>query len=105
MSFTCTPLFLSVLTSSPSALSLPLSLPFPYFLSLIIIVTELIPLLATSTRVTVEQPILRSSGQTMVLKTSHICQWLEVAASFYTTVTVQELLLRKGNYNNNNNYN
>lgn len=57
--------------------------------------TELIPILATSPHVAIEQPFLRSTGQNMVLKTSHICQWLEVAASFYTTLTVQELLLGK----------
>ena len=55
-------------------------------------VTELIPLLASSPSISLDQPILRTSGQTMVLKTNHICQWLEVAASYHTEVIVQSLL-------------
>ena len=58
------------------------------------IVTELIPILATSPCIIVDEPLLRTSGQTVALKTSHICQWLEIAASFYTTLTVQQVLCR-----------
>ena len=68
---------------------------FQYFSFSLFVVAELIPLLATSTQVILERPFLRSSGQSMVLKTSHICQWLEVAASYFTTLTVQDLFLRK----------
>ncbi|XP_019851129.1 PREDICTED: integrator complex subunit 10-like isoform X2 [Amphimedon queenslandica] len=57
-----------------------------------VLVTELIPLLATSGWIVIDQPTLRSSGQTLVLKTSHICQWLEVSACYLTTITVERTL-------------
>ena len=50
-------------------------------------VQDVIPLLAESREVKIEQPLLRSKGQTVVLKTSHLCQWLESAASYYTITT------------------
>jgi hypothetical protein len=53
-----------------------------------ILVTDLIPLLASSPRINIDQPLLRSSGQTQVLKTSHICQWLEVAANYLTNINM-----------------
>ena len=59
------------------------------------LVSDLIPLLAMSPGLILEQPFLRSNGQSLILKTSHVCQWLEVAASYYTSLTVQALLSRK----------
>ena len=69
-----------------------LSLLFPF-----VSVVEVIPLLAESPEVTIERPIKRSNGQSVVLKTSHLCQWLESAACYYTTLTAQALLLGTGN--------
>ena len=59
------------------------------------LVSDLIPLLAMSPGLILEQPFLRSNGQSLILKTSHVCQWLEIAASYYTSLTVQALLSRK----------
>lgn len=57
---------------------------------------DVVPMLAESPEVTIERPITRTNGQVVVLKTSHLCQWLESAACYYTTLTAQALLLRKG---------
>ena len=59
-------------------------------------VNDVIPLLVESHEIHIEHPMSRSSGQTMILKTSHLCQWLESVASFYTTLTAQRLLLNRG---------
>ena len=59
-------------------------------------VNDVIPLLVESHEIHIEHPLARSSGQTMILKTSHLCQWLESVASFYTTLTAQRLLLNRG---------
>lgn len=40
--------------------------------------------------------MIRSSGQSTALKTSHLCQWLESVASYYTTITSQALLCGRG---------
>ena len=79
------PLSLSLLPLSPS-LSLPL-------------VNDVIPLLVESHEIHIEHLLSRSSGQTMILKTNHLCQWLESLASFYTTLTAQRLLLMEVPYN------
>ena len=57
---------------------------------------EVIPLLLASPEIRLELPVVRSSGQSTTLKTSHLCQWLESVASFYTTVTSQALLGGRG---------
>ena len=57
---------------------------------------DVVPMLAESAEITIERPITRSNGQSVVLKTSHLCQWLESAACYYTTLTAQALLLGKG---------
>ena len=57
---------------------------------------DVVPLLAGSQEIAIERPITRSSGQSVVLKTSHLCQWLESAACFYTILTAQAFLLSKG---------
>ena len=80
------PLLVNPITTS-SGLDSPSSTPA---------VTEVIPLLASSSSISLDQPILRTSGQTTVLKTSHVCQWLEVAASYHTSVIVQSLMQGKG---------
>ena len=59
-------------------------------------VCEVIPLLLASPEIRLELPVVRSSGQSTTLKTSHLCQWLESVASFYTTVTSQALLCGRG---------
>lgn len=69
--------------------SLPLTLPENPCRELL--VQDVIPLLAESREVKIEQPLLRSKGQTVVLKTSHLCQWLESAASYYTITTARTL--------------
>lgn len=55
-------------------------------------------MLAESKEITIERPITRSNGQPVVLKTSHLCQWLESAACYFTTLTAQALLQGKGTY-------
>jgi integrator complex subunit 10 len=61
-----------------------------------LLVCEVIPLLLASPEIRLELPVVRSSGQSTTLKTSHLCQWLESVASFYTTVTSQALLCGRG---------
>ena len=53
-------------------------------------------MLLSSPEIRLELPVTRSSGQSTALKTSHLCQWLESVASYYTTITSQALLCGKG---------
>jgi hypothetical protein len=57
-----------------------------------LLVCEVIPTLLSSPEIRLELPVTRSSGQSTALKTSHLCQWLECVASYYTTITSQALL-------------
>ena len=59
-------------------------------------VCEVIPMLLSSPEIRLELPLSRSSGSSTALKTSHLCQWLESVAAYYTTITSQALLCGKG---------
>ncbi|XP_064407226.1 integrator complex subunit 10-like isoform X1 [Halichondria panicea] len=54
-----------------------------------LLVRDVIPTLTESREIQIERPISRSDGQTVILKTSHLCQWLESVAAYFTTVTAQ----------------
>ena len=59
-------------------------------------VRKVIPLLAESREVRIEHPLIRTGGHKTLLKTSHLCQWLESAASYYATLTAQSSLHKQG---------
>ncbi len=61
-------------------------------------VRDVIPTLTESREIQIERPISRSDGQTVILKTSHLCQWLESVAAFFTTITAQSQTDSKGTY-------
>ncbi|KAL5469035.1 hypothetical protein EMCRGX_G030223 [Ephydatia muelleri] len=59
------------------------------------LVNDIIPLLVNSPHVHTGQPITRTDGTSTTLKTSHLCQWLESAASYYTTLISEGALQNK----------
>ncbi len=61
-------------------------------------VRDVIPTLMESREIQIERPISRSDGQTVILKTSHLCQWLESVAAYFTTVTAQTHTDSKGTF-------
>ena len=59
-------------------------------------VRDVIPLLTESREIQIERPITRTDAQTVILKTSHLCQWLESVASYFVTINAQSYTMKKG---------